>query len=96
MDLIGDWFVAVQADKAGTKLIVGRLCAIKKSEAASRIGQQRVRRESQRGGSHLRPQTLEAAGYVFVFATLGASHSATQVLERSRMRWQIAIESADY
>ena len=78
--------VAVKADKAGTHKIAGRLCAIKKSEAATRIGQNRVRRESQRGGAQVQPQTLEAAGYVFVFTTLDASYSATQVLELYRMR----------
>ena len=39
----------------------------------------------------MQPQTLEAAGYVFVFTTLDASHSATQVLELYRMRWQIEL-----
>ena len=89
---IGDWPVVVKADKAGKQLIAGRLCAIKKSEASTRIGQNRVRRESQRGGAQLQPQTLEAAGYVFVFTTLdAASYSATQVLTLYRMRWQIEL-----
>jgi hypothetical protein len=88
---VGDWPVAVKADHAGKRLIPGRLCAIKKSEAATRIGQNRVRRESQRGGAQVQPQTLEAAGYVFVFTTLAASYSATQVLELYRMRWQIEL-----
>ena len=91
MGEIGDWPVVVKAGKAGKQLIAGRLCAIKKSEAATEIGQRRVRRESQRGGAQVQPQTLEAAGYVFVFTTLDASHSATQVLELYRMRWQIEL-----
>lgn len=88
---VGDWSVAVKADKTGKRMIAGRLCAIKKSEAATRIGQNRVRRESQRGGAQVQPHTLEAAGYVFVFTTLDASYSATQVLELYRMRWQIEL-----
>ena len=91
MGEIGDWPVVVKADKAGKHLIAGRLCAIKKSEASTRIGQNRVRRESQRGGAQVQPQTLEAAGYVFVFTTLGPEYSATQVLELYRMRWQIEL-----
>ena len=97
MGEIGDWPVVVKAGKAGKAgkadqpPIVGRLCAIKKSEAATRMGERRVRRESQRGGAQLQPQTLEAAGYVFVFTTLDASYSATQVLELYRMRWQIEL-----
>lgn len=88
---VGDWPVWVKADKAGKRKIAGRLCAIKKSQAATEIGQRRVRRESQRGGAQVQPQTLEAAGYVFVFTTLDASHAATQVLELYRMRWQIEL-----
>ena len=88
---VRDWPVWVKADKAGKRKIAGRLCAIKKSEAATEIGQRRVRRESQRGGVEVQPQTLEAAGYVFVFTTLDPSHSATQVLELYRMRWQIEL-----
>ena len=94
---VGDWPVWVNAanagktGKAGKRQIAGRLCAIKKSEAATEIGQRRVRRESQRGGAQVQPQTLEAAGYVFVFTTLDASHPATQVLELYRMRWQIEL-----
>jgi Transposase DDE domain len=88
---LGDWPVWVKADNAGKRKMAERLCAIKKSEAATVIGQQRARRESQRGVFSLQPQTLEAAGYVIVFTTLGASHSFTQVLELYRMRWQIEL-----
>ncbi len=91
---IGDWPVWVKADKAGKagkRMIKGRLCAVKKSEAATQAGQRRVKRESQRGGAQVQPQTLEAAGYVFVFTTLDSSYSAEQVLELYRMRWQIEL-----
>lgn len=84
----GDWPVAV---KAGKRLIRGRLCAIKKSEAATKIGQQRVARESQRGQCQVRPETLAAAAYVFVFTTLSAEYAAARVLEIYRTRWQIEI-----
>jgi Transposase DDE domain len=85
----GDWMVAV---KAGKRLLRGRLCAIKKSAAAAKKGQQRVARESQRGGHRqLQPQTLEAATYVFVFTTLGGDYSAARVLDLYRARWQIEL-----
>jgi len=47
-------------------------------------------RESTRKG-HQIPQTLEAAGYTFVFTTLGADVEAACVLEMYRGRWQIEI-----
>ncbi len=91
MGELGEWPVWVKVDKAGKRWIAGRLCAIKKNRAASALGEARVRRESQRNGTTLQPQTLEAAGYVFVFTTLGASYSAARVLELYRMRWQIEL-----
>ncbi len=67
----------------------GRLCAIRKSEAAA--AKVRDQHESQRNGTVLQPQTLEAA-YVFIFTTLPKKVSATQVLEIYRLRWQIELE----
>ena len=84
----GDWPVAA---KSGKRRIPGRLCAIKKSVAAAKKGQQRVMRESQRNQTALQPQTLEAAGYVFIFTTLGAAYSVERVLEIYRARWQIEL-----
>ena len=72
--------------------IPGRLCAIRKSAAAAAQARERVRRESQRGGTVLQPQTLEAADYVLVFTTLAPEVSAQQVMALYRLRWQIELE----
>jgi hypothetical protein len=85
----GDWPAFVQGDKK--HLIAGRLCAIRKSEVAAQKGRQRVQRESQRSGSQIRPETLEAAGYVFVFTTLLDTIPAQAVMELYRGRWQIEL-----
>lgn len=84
----GQWPASVRADK---RLIAGRLCAVKKSVAAAQRARQRVLRESQRGGHQVRPETLEAAEYVFVFTTLDAAVPAPAVLELYRGRWQIEL-----
>ena len=84
----GHWSVWVKADK---RLIPGRLCAIKKSVAAAQKARQRAQRESQRNGAQLRPETLEAADYVFVFTTLPQALSADSVMELYRGRWQIEL-----
>jgi hypothetical protein len=75
-----------------SQLISGRLCALRKSEVAAEQGRQRVLRESQRCGSATQPQTLEAAGFVFVFTTLASHIDAEQVLQTYRLRWQIELE----
>jgi len=84
------WPVSVRP-KDGA-VVPGRLCAVRKSAAAAAKARERVRRESASGGHELRPETLEAADYVFVFTTLSDDISAEQVLSLYRLRWQIELE----
>lgn len=84
----GDWKVAV---KSGKHWIAGRLCAIKKGAAAAQKARARVMRESQRNGTQLQPDTLEAADYVFVFTTLTTACPASVIMELYRARWQIEL-----
>jgi hypothetical protein len=84
----GQWPAWVRADQ---RLIAGRLCAVKKSAAAAHKARQRVLRESQRGGHQARPETLEAAEYVFVFTTLTDAVTPQAVMELYRGRWQIEL-----
>ena len=83
-----DWPVQTKHDK---QFLAGRLCGIKKSEIAAEKARQRAQRESQRGGTQIRPETLEAAGYVFVFTTLDAQYTPSTVMELYRGRWQIEL-----
>jgi len=84
------WPVSVRPKDA--QPIAGRLCAVRKSAAAAARARERVRRESLRGQHELRPETLEAADYVFVFTTLDDDLGAQQVLSLYRLRWQIELE----
>lgn len=92
----GSWpaSLKVKAERGGQRAqeIVGRLCAVRKSAAAAALGRDRVRRESMRGRKQVQPQTLEAAGYVLIFTTLGADIDAEQVMTLYRLRWQIELE----
>jgi hypothetical protein len=83
-----DWPVQIKHDK---RFIAGRLCGLKKSEVAAQKARERVKRESQRNGTQLQPETLEAADYVFVFTTLDARTDAATVMEHYRGRWQIEL-----
>ncbi len=86
---IGDWQAFVQYDQ---RLIPGRVCAVKKSRQAAEASQIRARRKAQKNGGQILPQTLEAAGYAFVFTTVAASALApTHVLEFYRGRWQVEL-----
>ena len=70
----------------------GRVCAIKKSRQAAHKARDRLAKEAKRNGSKTRPETLETAGYVFVFTTVERKHLCpTNVLEMYRGRWQIEL-----
>lgn len=88
---VGDWPVAVADDKKGLQPIAGRVCAIKKSKAATERARTRAEREARRGGHQVQPETLEAAEYIFVFTTLGAPFPAPAILEIYRGRWQVEL-----
>lgn len=86
---IGDWNVVVPY-QAG-HVIKGRLCALKKTKEAAERAKQKAERESKKKGHAIKPETLEAAEYIFVFTTLPPTHSAATVLEVYRGRWQIEL-----
>lgn len=85
---IGDWISFV--DVEGTR-IKGRVCAIRKSNTAKEQAIQRAKNESQKKGHLVKQETLESAGYIFIFTTLGKKYTATQILELYRARWQIEL-----
>jgi hypothetical protein len=85
---IGDWDVWVPLDKT---LIPGRICAVKKNKLAVEKSRRRVLMENSRKGHVVRPETVEAAAYVFVFTTLERRVAPTTILEMYRGRWQIEL-----
>lgn len=88
---LGDWPVRLAAEKKGLAPVLGRVCAIKKSRAAAQRARDKAARESRHQGHQVRPETLEAAGYIFVFTTLGAHVPARAILEIYRGRWQVEL-----
>jgi len=85
---VGDWDVAIQDEDL---LIPGRICAIKKSKEAAEKARRKILKENKKKGHETKPQTLEAAGYIFVFTTLDGRLPATAVLEMYRGRWQVEL-----
>jgi hypothetical protein len=85
---LGDWPVSVHS---GQLRIAGRICAIRKSQAAIVRAQRRLDRKRQRGQKVV-PDTRKYAEYVLVFTSLDASEaSPEQVLEAYRLRWQVEL-----
>jgi hypothetical protein len=85
---IGEWSAWVSCEE---RKIPVRLCAIRKSEEATRHAMKKVKEDARRKGRTVLPETLEAAGYIFVVTTLPHSISADAVLEVYRGRWQIEL-----
>lgn len=85
---LGDWNVWVPYEDVFLK---GRVCAVKKSKEAALKARRKALQENSKKGHTVKPETLEAAGYTFVFTTLPRTISAETTLEMYRGRWQIEI-----
>jgi hypothetical protein len=84
----GEW-PATLRDQKGQRIDV-RVCAYKKTAAQTLAAQRAIEQEARKKGRSVKPQTLEAAGYVIVLTTL-SQPSAAAVLEFYRRRWQIEL-----
>lgn len=86
---IGHWPVLLNYKG---RRVAGRVCAIKKSKQAAEQAQKKVRSQSRKDGTTPRPQTVEAANYIFVFTTVEPNAlRPSAVLEMYRGRWQIEL-----
>jgi hypothetical protein len=86
------WQAVVPAEKGRTdqEAIPVRLCVYKKSAAQTRAAVEAIRKEARRKHTKVRPETLEAAGYVLVLTTL-MQPSAAAIMELYRRRWQVEL-----
>lgn len=86
----GEW--PVRLITTGKEPIAGRMCAVRRSESAAGLAREKVLKEARRKGKRSTDNALKAAGYVFVFTTVGdGALSAKDVLELYRGRWQIEM-----
>lgn len=84
----GEWEVWVAYED---RRIGGRVCALRKSRQAAERARRALLKEAARKGRRVKPETLEAAGYTFVFTTLERRFPASAVLELYRGRWQVEL-----
>ena len=86
---VGDWFVDILGDGEPMR---GRVCAIRKSQAAAAAAEKSLRKEYSKKGRKLSPKVLEAAKYVFLLTTVPPGLlSRRDVCELYRARWQIEL-----
>lgn len=81
------WCTTSDGERYAVRLIAAKLPA-----HAARQAQARARRNAQKGGRTIQPQTLLVAGWVVLITTLPARHwSAAAVLRVYRVRWQVEL-----
>jgi hypothetical protein len=86
---IGEW--QAQVVHPGQR-IAGRVCAVRKSEAAIERAQRRITLQQGRQKVRGTPQTRQYACYVMAFTTLPAAHATPrQILQCYRLRWQMEL-----
>jgi len=71
--------------------LAGRLCALRRSAAATEQARRRIAQRAKRNQMQVRPETLELAAYVLVWTNLDLRYSSQRVLELYRQRWQIEM-----
>ena len=90
VDQVGSWEARAVEREGAT--VLGRVCAVRKSQEAIRQAHRKIHRVASRKGKQVKPETLEFARFVIVFTTFPeAEFSAREVLEWYRVRWQVEL-----
>jgi hypothetical protein len=84
-----EWRTAVQHPKGGW--LRGRLIAVKRSVAATRLERKRLMRRANRRQHKVSKESLEAAQYFMIWTSLPDSFTSSMVLEFYRLRWQVEL-----
>ena len=82
-----DWSARMRDDKG---VITVRVCAYKKTLAQTLAAQKAIQCEATKKHREVKPETIEAAGYVIVLTTLMLPNAAT-IMEFYRRRWQVEL-----
>jgi hypothetical protein len=83
----GDWPAWADDDKGRMAV---RVCAYKKTIAQTRTAQKEIEQEAKKKRRQVKPETMEAAGYVIVLTTL-MQPDAKAIMEFYRKRWQVEL-----
>jgi hypothetical protein len=84
-----EWRAAVKHPKGGW--LKGRLIAVKRSIAATRLQRKRLMRKASRRQHKVSKEALKAAQYFMIWTSLPDSFTSASVLEFYRLRWQIEL-----
>jgi len=87
---IRSWKVLIPS-RSGAKA-QGRICVIRKSNEAIKLAHEKIKKEADKKGRSLKPETLEYGKYIIIFTTFPEnSFSDIDVLDWYRSRWQVEL-----
>ncbi|MCP4745899.1 MAG: transposase [Desulfobacteraceae bacterium] len=85
---VKSWRILIPGRK--DNCVKGRICVIRKSNAAIKIAQKKIKNETKRKRRSLKPEMLEYAKYVIIFTNFPQTgFSDFQVLDSYRAKWQM-------
>lgn len=87
---IGCWPAQISS-ATGQSPVAGRICALRKSQAATAKAQTKARHNASRDSREVTAETLLYAQYVLVFTTTPEHFTPSDILEIYRLRWQIEL-----
>jgi len=89
---VGQWPCWIREKNSDAPRIAARVCAIKKSRAATQLARKSLLASARRKGHQVKPETLRAAAFIFVLTTIpGQIIDAASILEVYRGRWQVEL-----
>ena len=87
---VRSWRVLIPGRKGTT--VQGRICVIRKSNEAIKLAHEKLKKNAEKKGHSIKPETLEYAKFVIVFTNYPEdSFSHIEVLDWYRSRWQVEL-----
>ncbi len=86
---VREWRTTVRHPEGGW--LKGRLIAVKRSIAATRLERKRLTRRANRKQLKVSKESLDAAQYFMIWTSLPDSFTSSMVLEFYRLRWQVEL-----
>ena len=88
--MVGEWPTRIETPQGET--VAGRVCAVRKTQEATRMAQKRLQKAAAKTGKRPQPETLAFAQYIILFTTFPENIFPTaDVLEWYRIRWQVEL-----
>lgn len=88
--IVRSWPVLIPTKSGAT--VEGRICAVRKTQEAIRLAQEKIRKNASKKSTTPKPETYEYAKYVIIFTNYPVEDfSDVEILNWYRSRWQVEL-----